>query len=114
MRLGQQVMEEFGVEACGAVKPIDAKATQQNIHGLMQAFVQGNSKNQSAVDGYYQAITKQGGGKENHSIVCGLIQPRKTKHCYHRDIIHYDDITNIFSNENVPLFSGVTQCSFRL
>ena len=53
VRRGQQVQEEFGVEACGAVKPVDAKATQENIHGLMQCFVQDNYENQRAVDGYY-------------------------------------------------------------
>ena len=114
MRRGQQVQEEFGVETCGAVKHVDAEATQQNVHGLMQAFVQDNGENQSAVDGYYQAIIKQDGGKENHSIVCGLIQPRKTKHCYHRDIIHHHfHMPTTYSSIKL-FFAGVTHCSLGL
>ena len=51
MRRRQQVQEEFGVEACGAINPVNAEGTQQNVHGLMKAFVQDNCENQRAVDG---------------------------------------------------------------
>lgn len=54
---GQQIEEESRVEARSSVKAVDAKAAQEDVHGLVQTFIEDDKHDEGDVD------------EENHTVI---------------------------------------------
>lgn len=72
---GQEVGEEFREEARGPVKAVDAEAAQEDVHGLVQAFIEGDDGDEADVDEEDQAVVQKRDREDGHSVIHGLVQP---------------------------------------
>lgn len=54
---GQEIEEEFRVESWGPVKAVDAEAAEEDVHGLVQVFIEEDDCDEGEVD------------KQNHAVI---------------------------------------------
>lgn len=54
---GQEIEEEFRVESWGPVKAVDAEAAEEDVHGLVQVFIEEDDCDEGDVD------------KQNHAVI---------------------------------------------
>lgn len=72
---GQEIKEEPRVEARSSVKAVDAKAAQEDVHGLVQVLIQVDDHKKGDVDKENHTVIQKRDREDGDSIVDGLVDP---------------------------------------
>lgn len=85
---GQEIEEESRVEARSSVKAVDAKAAQEDVHGLVHIFIEDDDHDEADVDEEDHTVVEESDGEDGDPGVQGLVYPRESESPESRGVVH--------------------------